>query len=492
MYIVQIASECAPVIKAGGLGDVVYGLSRELEGRGHTVEIILPKYAEMRYDHIWGLHDAYLNLWVPWFNGAVHCSVYCGWVHGRVCFFIEPHSDDHFFNRGCYYGCSDDNLRFAFFCKAAMEFLQQSNKRPDIIHCHDWQTGLVPVLLYEIYKYHGMAHQRVCYTIHNFKHQGISGTNILWATGLNREPYYFQPDRLQDNFNPFVLNLMKAGIVYSNHVTTVSPHHAWEAHFGEFGYGLGGTLHQHEGKFSGILNGIDYNIWNPEIDTHLPKPYSAKTLADKAASKKALRERLMLQDADKPIVAFIGRLDEQKGVHLVHHAIYHSLAKNAQFVLLGSATEHHIHQHFSAEQRYLNDNPDAHLELGFNEELSHLIYAGADLIVVPSNFEPCGLTQMIGLKYGTVPVVRGVGGLVDTVFDYDYDTRHLPEERNGFVFYQLDNYALESALDRAIDLWYNDPKAFQELVHQGMAYDYSWNHPGKEYLEVYEHIRHTW
>ncbi len=274
MYIVQIASECAPVIKAGGLGDVVYGLSRELELRGHTIEIILPKYDCMRYDQIWGLHEAYQDLYVPWFDGAIRCTVFCGWVHGRLCFFIEPHSEDNFFNRGCYYGCVDDHLRFAFFSKAALEFLLRTDKRPDILHCHDWQTGLLPVMLYEMYKYHGMENIRVCYTIHNFKHQGIAGTNILWATGLNRESYYFEYDRLRDNFNPFGLNSMKGGIVYSNFVTTVSPNHAWEAHYGEFGYGLGHTLELHQHKFGGILNGIDYAVWNPEIDPFIPYPYS--------------------------------------------------------------------------------------------------------------------------------------------------------------------------------------------------------------------------
>lgn len=490
MYIVQIASECAPVIKAGGLGDVVYGLSRELETRGHTVEIILPKYDCMRYDHIWGLHEAYNDLWVPWYGAAIHCTVYCGWVYGRLCFFIEPHSQDNFFDRGLYYGHKDDNMRFAFFSKAALQFLQQSGKHPDILHCHDWQTGLVPVMLYEIYKWHGMGNIRVCYTIHNFKHQGIGGTDILWATGLNREPYYFEYDRLRDNFNPFVLNFMKGGIVYSNHVTTVSPHHAWEAHLGEFGYGLGHTLHQHEHKFSGVLNGIDYDVWNPEVDRYIPEPFNKTDLEPKQLSKKALRERLWLQHGDKPIVAYIGRLDDQKGVHLVHHAMYYALHRNAQFVLLGSPTEEGISSWFWHEKYFLNNNPDVHLELGFNEELSHLIYAGADMIVVPSNFEPCGLTQMIGLKYGTVPIVRGVGGLVNTVFDRDYDTTHPPEERNGYVFYQTDYQALESAMDRAIGLWYHYPEEFETLQVQGMEYDYSWNHPGGDYLAIYEYIRH--
>jgi starch synthase len=489
MYIVQIASECAPVIKAGGLGDVVYGLSRELEIRGHCVEIILPKYDCMRYDHIWGLHDAYLDLWVPWYGGAIHCSVYCGWVHGRVCFFIEPHSQDNFFNRGCYYGCNDDNMRFAFFSKAALEFLLQSHKRPDIIHCHDWQTGLVPVMLYEIFKYHGMDRQRVCYTIHNFKHQGIGGIETLQATGLNQESYYFQYDKLRDNFNPFALNFMKGGIVYSNAVTTVSPHHAWEAHHTDVCCGLSHTIHLHQDKFSGVLNGIDYDFWNPEIDRYIPQHYTKDTLEDKAKNKKALRERLLLRDVDSPIVAYIGRLDNQKGVHLVHHAIYYALSKGAQFVLLGSATESAINAHFQHEKNFLNNNPDCHLELGFNEELSHLIYAGADMIIVPSNYEPCGLTQMIGLKYGTVPIVRGVGGLVNTVFDRDYDQTKPPEERNGFVFYQTDYHAIESAMERAIDLWNYNPEEFRKLAIQGMEYDYSWNHPGAEYLTIYERVK---
>ena len=490
MYIVQIASECAPVIKAGGLGDVVYGLSRQLQNSGHTVEIILPKYDCMRYDHIWGLHVAYEDLFVPWYGGEIRCTVYCGWVHGLLCFFIESHSQDNFFNRGCYYGCNDDNMRFAFFSKATLEFLLRTNKRPDIIHCHDWQTGLIPVMLFEIYKYNWMEYQRVCYTIHNFKHQGMGGSEVLQATGLNREDYYFQYDRLQDNFNPFAINFMKGGIVYSNFVTTVSPHHAWEAHLGEFGYGLGHTLHLYQDKFRGVLNGIDYDVWNPESDRYIPDHYTGEDLAGKAKTKQALRDRLFLRDADKPIVAFIGRLDDQKGVHLLHHAIYYALNKGAQFVLLGSATEAGINAHFQHEKQVLNDNPDCHLELGFNEELSHLIYAGADLIVVPSNYEPCGLTQMIGLRYGTVPVVRGVGGLVNTVFDRDYDTSHLPEVRNGYVFYQSDYYALESAMDRAIGLWYDYHDEFEKLMIQGMNCNNSWKYPAKDYVEIYKLIRH--
>lgn len=489
MYIVQIASECAPVAKVGGLGDVVYGLSRELSMKGHCVEIIMPMYDCMRYDHIWGLHDAYRDLWVPWYGGAIHCSVFVGWVHGQVCFFIKPNSGDNFFNRGHYYGALDDHMRFAFFSKAALEFLQKSNKRPDIIHCHDWQTGLLPVMLFEMYKWHGLWNQRVCYTIHNFKHQGIAGTNVLWATGLNNEGYYFHYDRLQDNFNPLALNYMKGGIVYANHVTTVSPHHAWEARYSDISCGLGHTLHAHQSKFSGVLNGIDYSIWNPEIDKYIPVQYNIETLAEKEKNKKALRERLLLQDNDKPIICFIGRLDDQKGVHLVHHAMYYALNRGAQFVLLGSATEHNINNWFWHEKHHLNNNPDCHLELAFNEELAHLIYAGADMMVVPSNYEPCGLTQMISLKYGTVPIVRGVGGLVSTVFDRDHDQHHPPEERNGYVFYQTDTHALETAMERAIGLYTQFPEEFKQLQKQGMTCDYSWNNPGQEYEKIYNYIK---
>ncbi|MGB3136946.1 MAG: glycogen synthase GlgA, partial [Nodosilinea sp.] len=460
MYIVQIASECAPVIKAGGLGDVVYGLSRELETQGHSVEVVLPKYDCMRYDRIWGLHEAYRDLIVPWYGTDIRCDVLCGWVDGQLCFFIEPKSWEMFFDRGCYYGCDDDPMRFAFFSKAAMEFLLRSNKRPDVIHCHDWQTGLIPALLFEVYKYNGMEFQRTLYTIHNFKHQGFGGAEILQAVGLNRPEYYFQYDRLRDNFDPFSINFMKGGITYANYVNTVSPYHATEAQYGNEGFGLGHTLHSNQHKFSGILNGIDYEVWSPECDRHIPHHYSTTTFEDKALNKKELRDRLLLRQSDRPIVAFIGRLDDQKGVHLVHHAMYHALGRGEQFVLLGSATAKSINDWFWHEKNFLNDNPDVHLELSFNEELAHLIYAGADMIVVPSNFEPCGLTQMISLKYGTVPIVRGVGGLVNTVFDWDYDTLHEPEERNGFVFFQSDNVALESAMNRAFDVWDHAPALF--------------------------------
>jgi starch synthase len=489
MYIAMIASECAPVAKVGGLADVVFGLSRELEIRGHAVEIILPRYDCMRHDQIWGLQPSYQDLWVPWGNGAIHCTVWFGFVHGRRCFFIDPHSADNFFGRGAYYGFPDEALRFAFFSKAALEFLLKTGRRPAVIHTHDWQAGLVPVLLFEIYRYHGLEDQRTCHTIHNFRHQGIAGANVLTASGLHRPEHYYSRDRLGDDFDGSAINLTKGAIVFSNYVTTVSPQHAWEVQHTDQGHGLGHTLHVHRHKFRGILNGLDYEMWNPEIDPLIPQHYTARTIDDKYRNKQALRERLMLRQDYKPVVAYVGRLDAQKGVHLIRHALFYSIHHGAQFVLLGTSPEPGINEYFRQLKRHLNDNPDCHLEIGYDEELSHLIYAGADLIVVPSLFEPCGLTQMIGLRYATVPVVRAIGGLVDTVQDWNHSDRprHL---RNGYVFHQPDYQGLESALSRAIGLWHAYPVEFRELIGNGMACDYSWNQPGAQYVSLYEHIRH--
>jgi len=469
----MIASECAPVAQVGGLGEVVFGLSRELEIRGNAVEIILPKYDCMRYGEIDGLHATYHDLLVPWYDAAIACTVWFGFVHGRKCFFIEPRSSDEFFNRHRFYGSPDDVTRFAFFNKAALEFLLKSNKRPEIVHCHDWQTGLVPVLLSEMYQSAGMPDQRVCYTIHNFGHQGISGEFILWATGLARPERFFDYDRLRDNFNESAINVMKGGIVYSNFVTTVSPQHAWEVTYTDHAKGLEHTLYIHRDKFGGVLNGIDYDVWNPEIDRFIPANFGIDSIERKYDNKAALRDRLLLEPGQKPIVGYVGRLDRQKGVELIKHAIFYTIGQGAQFVLTGSCADPVINADFWQLKHHLNDSPDCHVEMGYDESLAHLIYAGADILVLPSLFEPCGLAQLIALKYGTVPVVRVTGGLVDTVFDRDYSSRPV-HERNGYVFHQVDAAALESALARAIGLWHGYPDQFRELMVNGMGADHSW------------------
>jgi starch synthase len=488
LSVVMITAELAPVAKVGGLGDMVYGLAGELAQRGNSVEIILPKYDNMRYDLIAGLTLEHQHLQVPWYGGAINTSVWSGLAHGRKCHFIDPHSADNFFNRGVYYGHNDDNLRFAFFSRAAMEFLHKSGKQPDIIHCHDWHTALVPVLLFEMYKPLGMSHPRVCFTIHNFRHQGLAGEEVLRATGLNRPEYYFHYDRLRDNHNPYALNLLKGGIVYSNFVTTVSPRHAWEAKDGGQGFGLEPTLHKHHYKYGGVLNGLDYDQYNPAGDPAIPVHYAPETIEKKYANRAALRQRFRMADNEKPVVAFIGRLDQQKGLELVRHAIFHSLKHGAQFVLLGSSPERATNDHFLGLKQHLHGNPDCHLEIGYYEELSRLIYAGADIFIVPSRFEPCGLTQMIAMRYGTVPVVRAVGGLVDTVFDIDYSDRP-PQARNGFVFEHGDNAGIESGLDRALGCYHRSPDRWRDVMLNGMRSDVSWRNPVRDYLNIYEFIR---
>jgi len=485
----MVTPECAPAAKAGGLGDVVFGLSRELEIRGNAVEIVLPKYAAMRYGDIWDLQPTYNDLWVPWYGGAVHCTVFFGWVHGRKCFFIEPHTAENFFGRDLLYGYDDDAERFAFFSKAALEFLLQAGKRPAVIHCHDWETGLVPVLLYEQYQ-QVMPFQRICYTIHNFRHQGLAGPQVLWATQLGRPEHFLDAARLGDDTHYGAVNLMKGGLMYSNFVTTVSPAYAWEARNGDGGFGLGHALWVHQDKFGGVLNGVDYDVWNSEMDPLIPACYSPSDIDRKYQNKQALRDRFWLRETWGPVVAYMGRLDEQKGMHLVHHALFYTLAHGGQFVLLGDANHHNgINGHFWHLKRYLNDSPDCHLEIGYREELAHLVYAGADLLVVPSLFEPCGLAPMIAMRYGTVPVVRAVGGMMNTVFDRDYSARPW-SERNGYLFHQTDNAAVESALHRAFGLWFSYPADFRQLMMNGMRADYSWARPSQDYLNIYEYIRH--
>ena len=487
MYIVMVAPECSPVAVAGGLGDVVLGLGRELGLRGHDVEIVLPRYDCLLSDRIDSLEVAYEDLNVPWYDACVRCTVWRGTVEGRRCFFIESHSGDAFFRRGHLYGSNDDVARFAFFSKAALEFMYQAGKRPDVIHCHDWETALVPVLLYEIYQPLGMHDPRVCFTIHNFRHQGIASDWVLRATGLPdrvREPLRLRHDGRAD-----VVNLLKGGIVYSNHVTTVSPHHAWEVRHSDLACGLGDTLNVHRGKFDGILNGVDADTWDPRDDASIPLRYAADTLHRKAVNTRALRKRFGLRAGKRPVVAYVGRLDQQKGVGLIHHAIFYSLAMGAQVVVLGASTDPAIAAHLAQVEQQLDEHPDAHLELQFDQDLAHLVYAGADVLVMPSMFEPCGLVQQIALTYGTVPVVRATGGLIDTVHDHDYSER-APEERNGFVFEHTDPQALESALWRALRLWRTDPDAFRTLRQNGMRRDRSWTAPAQDYLHIYEHIRH--
>lgn len=497
MHIIHIASELAPLAKVGGLADVLLGLSRELSWKGHDVDIIIPKYDCMDSNEIRDLTIAYNDL-MSYFDGQWYSNtVWTGWVENLRVYFVEPHHPHYFFNRGCFYGCEDDIDRYLYFSRASLEFLFKKQIRPEIIHLHDWHTGIVATLYKDMYSKLGWGTAKLVFTIHNIAYQGHCSPSDLDRIGLNGQEYNVE-DKLQDPHNPKLINLLKGGVVYSDFVTTVSPNYAKEVTTAEGGRGLDKLLLKYSSKFKGILNGVDYSYWNPEIDRYLPVHFSARempankkdknTLDKKAYIKKLLRDRLLLSEDHRPIIGSVTRLVPQKGVELIKHALSHTLKKNGQFVLLGSSPIPEISADFHALKHEYTDNPNVSLTLHYQEELAHLIYAASDMFIVPSIFEPCGLTQMIALKYGSVPIVRRTGGLADTIFDVDNSGRPF-EETNGYTFDAPDAKNIESALDRAIECWYHHPDRWRKILLSGMNTDFSWNKSSNEYLEIYKEIK---
>lgn len=493
MHIIHIASELAPIAKVGGLADVLLGLSRELSWKGHDVDIIIPKYDCMNSTDIRDLSVIQTDL-MSFFDGEWYPNtIWMGWVENLKVYFVDPHHPRYFFNRGCYYGCDDDTDRYLYFMRAAYEFMYKKGIRPDIIHLHDWQTAIGAPLYKDMYVPLGLDSSKIVFTIHNMEYQGKCSKNNLDSIGLHGINYLV-PNKLQDNYNEQTINLMKGGIVYSDFITTVSPTYAKEVMHPEGGRGLDKTLQQYSDKFAGILNGVDYSYWNPEIDRHLPAHYTArempidkrdnKTLDKKGFVKQSLREKLELAEQHRPIVGCVTRLVPQKGTDLIKHAIRFTVESGGQFVLLGSCPIPSISTEFHDLKHYYADHPHVSITLHHQEDLSHLIYGGADIIIVPSIFEPCGLTQLISLKYGTIPVVRKTGGLADTIFDVDHGGRE-DEMANGYVFEEPTNRGIESALSRAIDCWFHKPEKWRKLMINDMKIDYSWNHPSNKYVEVY-------
>ncbi|KAA3479036.1 putative starch synthase 4, chloroplastic/amyloplastic isoform X1 [Gossypium australe] len=485
LYIVHIAAEMAPVAKVGGLGDVVTGLGKTLQKKGHLVEIILPKYDCMQYD---GIHDLRaLDVTVEsYFDGKLFQNkIWVGTVEGLPVYFIEPHHPNKFFWRGQYYGEHDDFKRFSFFSRAALEFLLQAGKKPDIIHCHDWQTAFVAPLYWDLYAPKGLNSARICFTCHNFEYQGTASASELASCGLDAQELN-RPDRMQDNTAHDSVNPVKGAIVFSNIVTTVSPTYAQEVRTAEGGKGLHSTLNSHSRKFMGILNGIDTDAWNPATDNFLEVQYSANDMQGKAENKAAMRRNLGLSSADdqRPLVGCITRLVPQKGVHLIKHAIYRTLEMGGQFVLLGSSPVPHIQREFEGIANQFQNHEHIRLILKYDESLSHAIYAASDMFIIPSIFEPCGLTQMIAMRYGSVPIARKTGGLNDSVFDVNEET--IPHQiRNGFTFTTPDEQGINGALERAFNFYKNNKESWKQLVQKNMNIDFSWDSSASRYEELY-------
>lgn len=495
MYIVEIASEFAPIAKIGGLADVLLGLSREMTRQDHRVDIILPKYDCIDSNQIRDLRVAYPNL-MSFYKGEWHRNtVWVGWVENLKLYLIESHHNRLFFDRGCIYGCEDDTERFLYFSRCALEFLYKSNLRPDIIHLHDWQSALIAPLYRLMYNKIGYDSAKVVFTIHNIEYQGKCSPYDLNALGLDGQAL-LQPDLLQDDQVPTLVNALKGAIVFADAVTTVSPSYAGEILTEEGGKGLQHVLRKHEDKLIGILNGLDYEYWNPETDPYLHIHFSAlekpglegqiNTIDRKAFAKKKLRERLMLDEVHRPILGIVTRLVPQKGLELIKYALYHTLDREGQFVLLGSSPIPSIDAEFHALRRQFADHPHVAMVLKHDESIAHQIFAGSDMFIVPSLFEPCGLVQMIALRYGTVPVVRRTGGLADTVFDVD-DQKNAPHT-NGYTFDAPTQDGVKSALNRAFACWYENPKRWRELMVRCMKMDYSWKDPAQEYLQLFEDL----
>ncbi|XP_026391963.1 probable starch synthase 4, chloroplastic/amyloplastic isoform X4 [Papaver somniferum] len=486
LHIIHIAAEMAPVAKVGGLGDVVSGLSKALQKKGHLVEVILPKYDCMQNDRIGDMRALDMVL-ESYFEGRLFKNkVWVGTVEGLPVYFIEPLHPAKFFWRGQFYGEHDDFKRFSYFSRAALELILQAGKKPDIIHCHDWQTAFVAPLYWDLYVPKGLNSARICFTCHNFEYQGTSNASELGSCGLDVHQLN-RPDRMQDHSAHDRVNPVKGAVVFSNIVTTVSPTYAQEVRSVEGGRGLHSTINSHSKKFVGILNGIDTDAWDPSTDTFLKVQYNADDLQGKVENKKVLREELKLSSADsrQPLVGCITRLVPQKGVHLIRHAIYRTLELGGQFVLLGSSPVDHIQREFEGIANHFQNHPHVRLILKYDEALSHSIYAASDMFIIPSIFEPCGLTQMIAMRFGSVPIVRKTGGLNDSVFDVDDDS--IPAQlRNGFTFVNQDEKALSSALDRAYNLYTMNNQKWQQLVQRNMKIDFSWDSSASEYIELYE------
>ena len=497
LSVVHLTAEMAPLAKVGGLGDVVTGLARSCTARGHDVEIILPFYEcidesllddfkfEFVYDCPKGHH------WDGQFQvGSLKTQVYTATCEGIRMVLLRPDWDNcNIFQGGrVYAGSYNETEAYLYFCRAGLEFLKVSGRQPDIIHLHEWQTSAAAMLYWEIYNKEGLHKPRVILTIHNMDNTGECRAEEFNVTGVSGDLFNTVEKALDERtigHNPERLSLLKGGVVYSNVVTTVSPTYAEETSTGQGGW-LSGTLSMYASKYHGILNGIDDVMWDPVRDLYLPVPFAHDNLEGKYFLQKYLRSGLGLgspkEGERKPLVVCITRLVPQKGIHLIRHAIFRTLEQGGQFILLGSGHADGDFRHLAEHD--FKDHPEVKLMITYSEALSHFLFAAADVILVPSIFEPCGLTQMIGMRYGAVPVVRQTGGLADTVKDVD-DENIASEKQNGFVFAGADEGSLNGALDRAIKYHKERASWWEGLTSKIMQMDFSWRSSASKYIDLY-------
>ncbi|NOQ63144.1 MAG: glycogen synthase GlgA [Methyloprofundus sp.] len=474
--ILFVSSEVHPLIKTGGLADVAGSLPLALAELDQEVRVIIPKYHALKLgdDVEYRCTVRVDNKDVNIFETRLPDSNVIVWLVDYPDYFGHPGNPytDEFGNAWL-----DSAERFSLFCRVAVEVSQNRaflDWKADIVHCNDWQSGLVPALL--ILEPNRPA---TVFTIHNMAYQGLFSQAEYVA--LNLPGQLWHPGALE--FHE-MLSFIKGGIACADHITTVSPNYALEIQTAEYGYGLEGLLHHRHHELNGIINGIDVDIWNPETDTRIPQNYSVKTLAKKAVNKAALQKQYSLpEDPDIPLIGLIGRLVDQKGIDLVIDCLDHIVEHPVQFVLLGSGDKGFEHR--LKNLSYLFPDKIA-VRIGYNEDLAHLIEAGSDMFLMPSRFEPCGLNQLYSQRYGTLPIVRRTGGLADTVVDA------MPESiadktATGFVFEEASIGAMLETIKRAL-LLYTNKRAWTQLQKNAMRKDFSWQKSAEQYLNLYNYL----
>ena len=475
-----IGSECYPFIKTGGLGDVMYALPRALIPQNCDVKVILPRYKCIPQK--WQEKMIY--------RGAFQMdlcsdgrSFYVGIMEyiqdGVVYDFID--NEEFFSNGNPYTNLVDDIPKFCYFAKAALAALNYMNWVPDIIHCHDWQAALVPVYLKTLFANTQLAGAKTMLTIHNLRFQGVYNIPTLkYWTGLPDS--VFNIDVFKTGYQD--ANMLKAGLAYADMITTVSNTYAGEIQTPFYGDGLDAHLRHHSYKLRGIVNGIDVEQWDPMTDSKLEKGYNAETvLLDKKANKRALQEQLGLDvDDHKYVIGLISRLTDQKGLDLVNAILPQLIDGNTQVVVLGTGDPRYEDSFRYFENAYKGSVCS---NIMYDEGRAHLIYAGSDALLVPSLFEPCGLTQLIAMRYGTVPIVRETGGLKDTVQPYNQYT----DEGNGFTFDRYETGLLLDAINRSKTVYFTDRTRWDEMVVRDMQKDVSWENSAKQYAELYRELK---
>jgi starch synthase len=475
--ILIITPEIAPFAKVGGLADVTGALPKALEQLGHDVRLVCPLYGCIRRDESWRPQNKPLT--VPTGTGMRYARVWDSFLPGSnvPAFFIEY---DEFFARpeiyeGPWGWHSDNDRRFGFFSRAALEICFWMDWMPDVVHVHDWPAGLVPVMLNTVYAGTKLGQAASVLTIHNIQHQGYCDRALIGFLGLPE--WLFRADHVEAMG---AVSMLKGGIFHATKITTVSPTYAMEIQGPIGGHGLNSILSFRSADLMGVLNGIDTSVWNPRIDPILPAPYIPLNIDPKIESKKLLCERFGLHfDKNKPIFGIVSRLYEQKGLDLLRAIVSRLMERDDLQIAVLGAGDSDLEYAFSGFHGTYGGNFGTWI--GFDDERAHLIYAGADFFMMPSRFEPCGLGQLYAMAYGTIPVVRATGGLADTVRQYNEQDG----TGTGFLFDEATPEALYEAIDRAMRLWKTSPDKLRVMQARDMQQDFSWDSSANAYANVY-------